>query len=87
MPLFFKEINIKYYGSWDPASYQKEGWGILIDKEGNKYEGGWEKDTMDGYGRIISINGNYYEGDTFANLVSPQHFFDKNGLQIKIFLI
>ena len=62
-PLFFKEINTTYYGSWDPISYQKEGWGILIDKEGNKYEGSWEKDIMDGYGRIISVNGDYYEGE------------------------
>ena len=30
--------------------------------------------------KIITVEGNYYEGDTFANLVSPQHFFDKNGL-------
>ena len=30
--------------------------------------------------KVISVEGQYYEGDTFANLVSPQHFFDKNGL-------
>ncbi len=30
--------------------------------------------------KIIAVEGKFYEGDTFANLVSPQHFFDKNGL-------
>lgn len=75
LPLFFKETNIKYYGSWDPALYQKEGWGILIDKEGNKYEGGWEKDTMDGYGRIISINGNYYEGEIKKGIIEGKGIF------------
>jgi hypothetical protein len=30
--------------------------------------------------RVIAVEGDFYEKDSFANLVSPQHFFDKNGL-------
>ncbi len=52
-PLFFKETNISYYGSWNPTEIKKEGWGILIDKDGNKYERGWKNDSIEGYGRII----------------------------------
>ena len=74
-PLLFKEANYTYFGSWDPTSYQKEGWGILIDKEGNKYEGGWEKDIIDGYGRIISVNGNYYEGEIKKGIIEGKGMF------------
>ena len=42
---------------------EKEGFGTLIDNEGNKYTGGWKEDKFNGYGRLISINGNYYEGE------------------------
>ena len=62
-PLVFNKTNIKYYGSWNPTTMKKEGWGILIDQDGNKYEGGWENDIISGYGRLISINGDYYEGE------------------------
>ena len=74
-PLFSKETNITYFGSWDPKAYKKEGWGIMIDKEGNKYEGGWEKDLMNGYGRIISINGDYYEGEIKKGIIEGNGIF------------
>jgi hypothetical protein len=62
-PLFKEETNVSYFGSWDYINLVKKGWGTLIDKEGNFYEGGWEKDSINGYGRIISKNGDYYEGE------------------------
>ena len=30
--------------------------------------------------RVIQVEGNYYESNNFSTIVSPQHFFDKDGL-------
>jgi len=62
-PLYFSESKYAYFGTWSRQNLQKEGWGILIDEKGNKYEGGFKSDKIDGYGRLISINGDYYEGE------------------------
>jgi hypothetical protein len=51
-----------YSGSWN-SKYLKEGFGISVDKNGNKYVGNWKDDKFDGNGRIISTNGDYYEGN------------------------
>ena len=32
-------------------------------EKGNKYEGGFQSDKLDGYCRIISVNGDYFEGE------------------------
>jgi len=74
-PLFFKETNNIYFGSWDIKTLKKEGWGILLDKVGNKYEGGWDKDIIDGYCRIISINGDYYEGEIANGIIEGNGIF------------
>ena len=74
-PLLFKESNIKYFGSWNPKTFKKEGWGILIDKDGNKFEGGWENDIIDKYGRIISINGDFYEGEIKKGIIEGKGIF------------
>ena len=62
-PLYFSSTKNTYFGTWSKNTLQKEGWGILIDEQGNKYEGGFKSDKLDGYCRIISINGDYYEGE------------------------
>ncbi len=80
-PLLFKETNFAYFGSWDSLNIKKEGWGILIDKDGNKYEGSWKKDIMDGYGRIISINGNYYEGEIKNGIIEGNGTYYSNDKQ------
>ena len=59
--LLFLNNKFIYNGTWN-ISCQKDGWGILIDSNGNKYEGGWKNDKFSGYGRLISINGNWYQG-------------------------
>ena len=74
-PLLFKESNIKYFGSWNPRSFKKEGWGILIDKDGNKFEGGWDNDIIDIYGRITSINGDFYEGEIKKGIIEGEGIF------------
>ena len=61
-PLLFKSNNMIYNGSWN-SKFLKEGYGISIDKDGNKYIGYWKEDSFDGNGRLISIKGDYYEGN------------------------
>ena len=56
-PLLFTD-GVAYKGMWN-INGQKEGFGILIDKEGNKYIGGRKEDKLNRYGRIISKNGEY----------------------------
>ena len=77
-PLFFKDSNIFYYGSWNPSTCKKEGWGITIDKEGNKYEGAWKNDLMNGYGRMISKNGDFYEGEISKGCIQGKGVFYSN---------
>ena len=74
-PLLFKESNIKYFGTWNPKTLKKEGWGILIDKDGNKFEGGWNDDIIDIYGRIISIKGDFYEGEIKNGVIEGEGIF------------
>ena len=61
-PLLFNENKSIYKGMWN-INGEKEGFGVLLDKDGNKYIGGWKEDKFNGYGRIISKNGEYYEGE------------------------
>lgn len=61
-PLLFKNNKMIYKGTWNIKG-EKDGFGTIIDPNGNKYTGGWKNDRFDGYGRIISVNGDYYEGE------------------------
>ena len=61
-PLKFLSNEFIYKGMWN-INGEKEGFGTLIDKEGNKYTGGWKEDKCHGYGRLLSKNGDYYEGE------------------------
>ena len=36
--------------------------------------------AMDILKRVIAVEGKFYEKESFADIVSPQHFFDKDGL-------
>ena len=66
--LLFKKNNEIYKGMWN-INGEKEGFGIFIDKEGNKYIGGWKEDKFNGYGRLISMNGDYYEGEWMNGII------------------
>lgn len=39
------------------------GFGVLVNSEGSKYEGNFRNDKLDGYGRYITKNGDYFEGN------------------------
>ena len=60
--LLINENKQIYTGMWN-ISGVKEGYGILLDAKGNKYQGGFLDDYFEGYGRLISIEGDWYEGD------------------------
>jgi len=60
-PIKFTEEGTIYKGNWNYQG-KKHGYGILITKEGSKYEGFWKNDQLEGIGRFIEIRGNYYDG-------------------------
>ena len=74
-PLYFTGNKYTYFGTWLKNSLQKEGWGILIDEKGNKYEGGFQSDKLDGYCRIISVNGDYFEGEIKMGIIEGDGIF------------
>ena len=39
-----------------------------------------DANAMDILKRVIQVEGKYYESNNFSGIVSPQHFFDKDGL-------
>lgn len=41
---------------------QKEGYGKLVDKDGNIYEGFWIKDKLHGTSKVQFCSGNVYHG-------------------------
>ena len=75
--LLFKNNNAIYKGMWN-INGEKEGFGIFIDKEGNKYTGGWKEDKFNGFGRLISKNGDYYEGEWLNGVIEGNgKFYNK----------
>ena len=74
-PLYFSSTKNTYFGTWSKNTFQKEGWGIIIDENGNKYEGAFKSDKLDGYCRIISINGDYYEGEIKKGIIEGNGIF------------
>ena len=59
----FISDNSIYSGDWNIEKGKREGFGIYIDKDGNKYTGHFLDDYFDGRGRLIDTEGNYYEGN------------------------
>lgn len=60
-PIKFQDEGSIYKGEWNIQG-KKHGYGILVTKEGSKYEGFWKNDQLDGVGRFIEKRGNYYDG-------------------------
>ena len=79
-PLQFKKDKSIYKGSWNLQG-KKEGFGILIDSQGNKYIGEWKNDQFHGKGQLLSINGDFYEGDFIFGEIEGNGIFysSKNG--------
>ena len=60
--LLFKKDKSIYKGSWNYCN-KKEGYGIYIDSNGNKYIGFWKNDKFNGKGCLYATNGDFYKGD------------------------
>lgn len=54
--------GIKYNGYYGPE-WTKEGFGILINSDGSKFEGMFNNNLCEGRGRLILNKGDYYEGE------------------------
>lgn len=54
--------NEAFYTGQTNIDNKKHGYGILITKDGNKYEGFWNNDAFTGWGRIIDNEGCVIEG-------------------------
>ena len=60
-PILLKDDSI-YSGTWNVKG-QKHGYGVLISKDGSKYVGIFDCDTISGLGRYIDASGTFvYEG-------------------------
>ena len=68
-----------YKGSWNFETYKKEGFGILIDDNGNKYIGYWKNDYMNGKGRLFNKDGDYFEGNFLNGDFTNGKLILKNG--------
>ncbi len=76
-PLLFNNNNFIYKGMWN-INGEKEGFGVFLEKDGNKYIGGWKQDKFHGYGRLVSKNGDYYEGEWVDGVIEGDgKFFSK----------
>jgi len=76
----FNHDNSIYKGSWN-INGKREGYGIFIDGNGNKYEGYFLNNKFNGLGRLIDKNGNYYEGEFVDGVAKGQgKLILKNGI-------
>jgi hypothetical protein len=71
---------LKPYMKFEPTGYvgekdekgRRQGKGLMVYENGNKYEGTFLDDLMHGYGRIDGASGNYYIGEWINNFVDGQ---------------
>jgi len=65
----YQYMNGRYDGYWENNQKSGKGkfsYGLLgtfYYDNGNKYEGDWKNDTMNGYGKYYFSNGDKYEGE------------------------
>ncbi len=59
----------KYNGYFSP-NWTREGFGILLYNNNNKYEGMFKNNLAEGLGRLITTNGDYYEGEFQKDRIS-----------------
>lgn len=53
-----------YEGEVDPRGL-KDGWGIYLYNNNEKYEGFWQNNQIHGYGKYYFQGGEHYEGDFY----------------------
>ena len=67
-PYKLKHYQLKYpngdkYNGYFSPNWTREGYGIIIYNNNNKYSGMFKNNLADGLGRLIISNGDYYEGE------------------------
>ncbi|KAL4432621.1 hypothetical protein ABPG74_004914 [Tetrahymena malaccensis] len=60
--IFYSNEDI-YEGEIDDKTSLKDGWGVYLYANGEKYEGFFQDDIIHGYGRYQFLGGHKYEGD------------------------
>jgi len=58
-----KYLDDSVYLGYFNCYWHREGYGVLIFKDGSKYQGFFHDNKMNGRGRLIGVNGDYYEGE------------------------
>ena len=53
----------------------REGYGIQLWTDGNKYDGYWKDDKAHGKGKFYYNNGDYFEGDWVQNVTTGYGVF------------
>jgi len=61
-PLSHFNDGSMYEGEWHPKTGLKDGRGVRIKGNGERYDGYWKDGMQNGYGRLIYANGDIYEG-------------------------
>lgn len=78
------EKDVFYKGQWNQRTKSKEGFGILIDKDGSKYMGNFKNNEKSGYGVIIWPYNSYFEGEFQNGVINGLgHLFNANGQVLK----
>lgn len=52
-------VYVGYFNKY----WMREGYGILLLKDGSKYQGFFKENKMNGRGRLVGTKGDYYEGE------------------------
>ena len=68
-PIYQLENGALYQGEWICGSEIKQGMGVMISKDGSRYEGFFKNDSAHGFGRLVSENGDVYEGMWFHDKI------------------
>ena len=62
-PVSINENGFAYYGEINSSTKQKHGRGILVQKDGKKYEGYWKNNLPNIKGKSTDLKGNVYDGE------------------------
>lgn len=78
------EDDVYYQGQWNEDKKNREGFGMLIEKDGTKYMGNFEDNQKSGYGVLIWPNNSYYEGEFCKGTISGLgRMYNINGQVLK----
>lgn len=74
---FVRNKGPVYKGSWS-LNKSKNGYGILVNVDGAKFEGNFRNGKLDGYGRYITVKGDFFEGQFSEGVANGQGLFIHN---------